>query len=219
MKHPAIAALSLIVPVWIASLAPAHAGTLAVTFDEPQLVDNDPLLQFYNGGFTFRGIGPGPALGVTFGLNARERTAPGLVGAYTPPGFMQLYSDTAREGEGISTVMNVTEGFVTSLTFSYAAIDSGGELQIFDGLDGTGNVLADILLPITSPQTGPGTFVPDAVSFAGIGASVVFIGGNKQLAIDDIVTTTAIPEPSAWFLLEIGVAVSAVARRSLRRTR
>ena len=26
----------------------------SITFDEPQLVDNDPLLQFYNGGTTFR---------------------------------------------------------------------------------------------------------------------------------------------------------------------
>jgi hypothetical protein len=219
MKHPATAAISLSVLVWIASLAPAQAGTITVTFDEPQLVDNDPLLQFYNGGFTFRGIGPGPAFGVTFGLNARVRTIDSLVGVYTPPGFMELYSDTAREGEGISTVMNVTEGFVTSLAFSYAAIDSAGEVQIFDGLNGTGNLLADVLLPITSPQTGPGTFVPDLVNFAGIGASVVFTGGNKQLAIDDIVFITAVPEPSAWTLLGIGAAVSAIACRSAKRTR
>jgi hypothetical protein len=115
--------------------------------------------------------------------------------------------------------MNVTEGFVTSLAFSYAAIDSAGELQIFDGLGGTGNLLADVLLPITSPQTGPGTFVPDSVSFAGIGASVVFTGGNKQLAIDDIVFITAVPEPSAWALLGIAAVVSAVACRSLRVAR
>ena len=219
MSRWAVVLLAIVLPACAPTICGVQAGTLAVTFDEPQLVDNDPLLEFYNGGTTFRGIGGGPDLGVSFGLNARVRTQDVLVGVYTGPGFMQLYSDTAREGEGISTRMNVSGGFVVSLDFSYAAIDSAGRLQIFDGLNGTGNLLADVLLPITSPQTGPGDFVPDSVVFAGVGRSVIFTGGNKQLAFDDFLTTSAVPEPSAWSLLGLGTALSAFVGLRQRKTK
>jgi len=69
----------------MSGLGQAQGGFIgSVTFDEPQLVDNDPLLQFYNGGTTYRGIGGGPDLGVSFSLNARVRTLDVLTGAYTP---------------------------------------------------------------------------------------------------------------------------------------
>jgi hypothetical protein len=213
-------AISAMLLVW----APRNAAagqTLSVTFDEPQLVSNDPLLQFYNGGDTFRGIGPGPNLGITFGLLAREFKSSSLVGTYTPPGFMELYSDQAREGEGISTHMDVSGGFVGTVNFDYAAIDAGGRLRVYSGLGGTGSVLADLMLPVTSPITGPGTFVADSVSFTGIGFSMVFDGGNKQLAFDDFSLISAVPEPPSWALLAIGgVICSAVLRAPrLARTR
>jgi hypothetical protein len=182
----------------------ARGGLISVTFDEPQLVDNDPLLTFYDGGMTFRGITGGPNLGITFSLNARERTkTSSLVGTFTPPGIMQLFSDTAREGEGISAKMTVAGGFVSSATFFYAAIDAVGEISVFSGPSGTGTKLADVILPVTSPLTGPGTFVAADVPFAGVAGSIVFGGGNKQFAVDDL-TLTSIPEPPTWSLLAIG---------------
>lgn len=184
-------------------LGEARAGLASITFDEPQLVDNDPLLQFYNGGTTFRGIGGGPNLGVSFTINARVRTVDSLVGDYTKPGFMELLSDTAREGEGISATMDATGGFMGGVQFSFATIDSEGRMRVYSGLDGTGSVLADMTLPITSPITGPGTFVADSLAFSGVAHSIVFDGGNKQLAIDDL-TTTLVPEPPSWCLLVIG---------------
>ncbi len=199
----------------------AAGPTLSVTFDEAQLVSNDPLLQYYNGGDTYLGIGPGPNLGVTFTLLAREFKSSSLVGTYTPPGFMELYSDQAREGEGISATMDVSGGFLGTVYFDYAAIDSAGRLRVFSGLDGTGSVLADMNLPVTSPITGPGTFVADSVSFSGIGHSIVFDGGNKQLAFDDFTLTSAVPEPPSWALLAIAGALSSVVLRAdrLLRTR
>jgi hypothetical protein len=137
-------------------------GPISVTFDEPQLVDNDPLLTFYDGGTTYRGIGGGPNLGITFTLNARVRTnTSGLIGTFTRPGIMELYSDPAREGEGIAATMNVNGGFSAGVLFSYAAIDADGEMKIYSGPDGTGTLLEGALLPITSPETGPGIFVAD----------------------------------------------------------
>src|SRR5205823_3944322 len=100
------------------------------------------LLLFYDGGTTFLGIGGGPDLGVEFSLNARVRTkTSGLTGAFTKPGIMELKSDTAREGEGISAIMDVEGGFVSRVAFSFATIDAVGDLRVFSGFDGTGTVL------------------------------------------------------------------------------
>lgn len=182
----------------------ASAGRIDLAFDQPALDNNDPIDNFYNGGFTYRGIGPGPNYGVSFDLNARVFTqTSGLIGTFTTPGIMELYSDTAREGEGISTVMNVAGGFITQVLFDYAAIDSAGSLQIYSGANGAGTLLTTLNLSVTSPVTGPGTFVADSVSFSGVAQSIVFSGGNKQLGIDDIQLTT-VPEPSSWLMLLSG---------------
>jgi len=200
--------------IWAWAQPPAWGGTISVTFDESQLVNNDPLLQFYNGGLTYRGIGPGPNLGVTFTMNARGFTnTSSLTGTFTQPGIMELYSDTAREGEGISATMDIAPGFTGKLLFDYAAIDAGGSLSIYDGLNGTGNVLASVDLPVTSPQTGPGVFVPDVAAFSGVAHSVVFNGGNKQLAFDDLTINSLAPEPPAFCLLLAGAVLLAAARR------
>jgi hypothetical protein len=184
------------------SLGPSARGaSVTVSFDEPQLVNNDPILTFYDGGSTYRGITGGPNYGVAFTINARVFTqTSGLTGTFTRPGIAELYSDTAREGEGIGFTMDVYPGFSSSLSFDYAAIDAAGELKVYSGLDGTGTLLTDVALPVTSPITGPGIFVADTVTFSGIAHSAVFDGGNKQLAIDDV-ALSLVPEPPSWHLL------------------
>jgi hypothetical protein len=201
----------------------ASSASITVSFDEPQLVNNDPILNFYNGGTTYRGIGGGPDYGIAFTLNARVFTqTSGLTGTFTPPGIAELYSDTAREGEGIAFTMDVYSGMSESLSFDFATIDAGGEMKFYSGLDGTGTLLQDVLLPVTSPITGPGVFVADSVSFPGVVHSIVFSGGNKQLAIDDL-TLTTVPEPSSWLLLVLGGLMSLAAPlarpRAARRRR
>ncbi len=196
----------------------ASGGTITVSFDEPQLVNNDPVLNFYNGGTTYRGIGGGPDDGISFTLNARVFTqTSGLTGTFTKPGIAELYSDTAREGEGIAFTMDVDPGMSGSLSFDFATIDAGGEVKFYSGLDGSGSLLADVSLPVTSPITGPGVFVPDSVSFPGVVHSIVFSGGNKQLAIDDL-SLVIIPEPSSWTLLVLGALMSLAAALARRRT-
>jgi hypothetical protein len=193
------------------------AGTISVTFDESQLAtdNNDPLLNFYNGGTTFRGIGPGPNLGVVFvDTNARLFTQ-AQTGTYTPPGYMVLFNDAAREGEGISTIMNINGGIMSTLFFDYATIDAPGSITIYSGLDGTGTALASKVLAVSSPFNGPGVFVADSLSFSGVGSSIVFKGGNKQLAIDGIVMTS-IPEPPTGYLLAVAIAIASLWTRFLR---
>jgi hypothetical protein len=209
-RHLALNAL-LIGATWAACAAHSRAGPVTVTFDEPQLVDNDPVLTFYDGGTTFKGIGGGPDLGIVFTLNARVRTV-ALTGTYTAPGWMQLFSDTVPQGAAISAQMTVAGGFVSSVSFDYAAIDAAGELKVFSGPNGSGTLLADLNLPVTSPITGPSVFVADVVNFSGVAQSITFNGGNKQLGFDDF-ALIQIPEPSAWSLLAIGVGCCALAQR------
>jgi hypothetical protein len=221
MRRLVLGALAMAALVALSQPA-VRAGTISVTFDEPQLAsdNDDPLLKFYNGGTTFRGVGPGPNLGVVFiDTNARLFTS-SQTGTYTPPGYMVLFSDTAREGEGISTIMNINGGIVSSVFFDYATIDAAGSITIYSGANGTGTALASEILPITSPSTGPGVFVADSLSFSGVGSSIVFFGGNKQLAVDDIIMSSFVPEPPAGYLLALGVgAIWSLSVRSSRKAK
>lgn len=195
----------------------ASAANITLTFDEAALKNdnNDPILNFYNGGKTYLGIGPGPNYGVSFvDDNARVFTQTSrLIGTFTKPGIMQLYSDTAREGQGISTTMNVSGGFAGTIAFDYAAIDSAGMIQIYSGLNGKGTLLSTVKLPVTSPVDGPGTFVSDSATFSGVAHSAVFSGGNKQLGIDDF-QFSSVPEPSSGLMLLSGVLLCSVAAHS-----
>jgi len=192
----ALAALGLAVGL-------AQGGTVNVTFDESQLVNNDQILQFYNGGTTFLGNGPGPNLGVSFTANALVLTQTGgLVGTFTKPGVMLLFNSNAVAGESISATMDAQGGIAGALYFDYAEIDTTGMLQIYSGLDGGGTLLTTFNLPVTSTGT-PGVFVANQVTFSGVAQSVVFTGGNQQLAFDDL-TWSPTPEPSTLGLLAIG---------------
>lgn len=109
--------------------------------------------------------------------------------------------------------LNSSVGLVNSLSFSYvsAFVDSNpASVRVYDGPDGTGNVLASQTLPLTpvgvgDPNGGDYDFGtgpnPVTVAFPGIARSVQFdatssnpIGGF--VGFDDI-NTTPIPEPSS----------------------
>lgn len=105
-------------------------------------------------------------------------------------------------GEGRSIVMNVAGGFRDRLSFRYAAPfeldkkrdpDGDGlhEVTIYDGPNGTGNVLATIDLARTADSTLPvGAYAltrdPIALGFAGIARSVTFGSQADKLLLDDI---------------------------------
>ena len=119
--------------------------------------------------------------------------------------------------------MNVAAGFDTGFSFNYVSVSQPGSVSVFDGLDGTGNLLATIRL---SPNAGncPGLggfcpFSPIGVAFAGTAKSVSFAGVANQIVFDDItfgaVTPGGVPEPAAWamMLAGFGLVGSAMRRR------
>jgi len=201
----------------------ADAGpVITLTFEGLQNFEG--VSDYYNGGLGSLGSGPGPEYGVTFAANALAYI-PGLqTGTVTPfPGdpspptvlLLAILGNAYGAGYPTSTTMDVTSGFVGALTFYYINIAPSVRatyVDIYSGLDGTGTLLAEQSLA-TTPEAFTG---PTMVSFSGTAYSVVFGGGNDQLALDNISFAAQVPEPSSWISLAVGIG-SACLMLSWRR--
>jgi hypothetical protein len=197
----------------------------AVILDFEGVGDNNQVLNFYNGG-------AGGNLGISFDNNARasvDKDAGGTGRFANEPS-----PSTVLDAAGTGTKMNVAGGFVDTLSFFYTAgtTNQTGSVKIYDGLDGTGNVLAFLDLPLTPTGSGDptggslggfNTFLPKSLSFSGIGRSVFFgITSNQpntanQVLFDDIslntTDSTAVPEP----FTVIGTLVGGTAAFRMRK--
>jgi hypothetical protein len=199
-----------------------------------------PILDYYDGGLSGgpSPAGPGPAFGVAFSPNALgvcRGNIPGCVsnfaGAPSPLGVLGFR-------EGSAATMTVPGGFTSGFSFFYTAIFAPGTIRVFDGLNGTGNVLATLDLPLTPSLRGsprcadyPDAFfcplVPIGVAFGGVARSVDFGGTADQIGFDNITLgavepgvvpgPTVTPEPTAYALVASGIAgIAGVAGRRRR---
>lgn len=173
---------------------------------------------FYNGGTSGDGT-TGTNYGVSFGSNALALCL-NTVGT--------ICSNTSRGGlgdpnsqlgglfflAGSETTMNVAAGFETGFSFFYSAINQGGSVQVFDGLDGTGNLLTTLNLSTTTSNCqGVGAFCPfvaAGVNFAGVARSVDWGGVANQIVFDDVTfgssTPGQTPVPGTLALVGLGLA-------------
>ena len=181
-----------------------------------------PIGNFYNGGG-----GPANNFGITFFGNALAiNSSAGNCGgggnfAQQPSGCGALFFLS-----GSQTGMNRTAGFQTGFSLFYTAVSQAGSVGVWSGLNGTGTLLATLLLP----TTGDGGNVPGCegtnfcpfravgIGFAGTAQSVVFAGVADQIAFDNItfgavVPEGVVPEPSTYALMLTGLAGLAAARR------
>jgi hypothetical protein len=231
-------AIALLVTAAVPAAARAQVTLIDFEFIQgPQ--SSQPIGDYYNGGFSGgpTPAGPGPNLGVTFSSNALgvcREDLPGcggnFAGAPTPRGILFFLG-------GSAATLNYDGGFTTGFSFFYTAINQPGFVRVFDGLNGTGSLLATIDLATTpsTPGTGPCAdnpggqfcpFVPIGVSFAGTARSIDFGGTINQIGFDNITFGSAVPcestgschsvvpEPSTYALLAAGLAgIAAVTRR------
>jgi hypothetical protein len=155
------------------------------------------VLNFYDGGFTSTGNGPGPNFGVTFSSNVRAGS--GHI-------FFVPQDPSCNPCFG---VMNVSGGFVSELSLLAAtsSVPFGPPavvVSIYDGLNGTGNLLAQ------TPAIAPGNILqPFSVTFNGIARSVT-LGGIAGFSTFDNITFTsaqaaAVPEPATTLLFAAGL--------------
>lgn len=193
-------------------LAPAQAAVIVLDFEG--LGNQEQILDFYNGGLGGSGSGPGPDFDLTFGSNALaiiDEDAGGtgnFGGEPSPDTIMFFLTGTA--------VLNVPNGFDTGFSFFYSAINSPGSVNVYDGLNATGNLLADLFLPLTPFNGAPdptgqfSPFVPIGVAFAGTAMSIDFGGTVNQIGFDNITFGSAtpgrVPEPGTFLVCAIGLA-------------
>jgi hypothetical protein len=179
----------------------AHAETITLTFEG--LANNEPVADYYNGGNGGFGTGPGPNYGVTFGSYALASIpSTPYPGDPSPPTVLLLSNSLAAPGSPATTTMDVQGGFSQFLAFYYIYIGSTtATVQVYSGLDGSGTLLGKETLP-----SGPAAFAPspNVIDFSGIAQSVVFAGGNGQLAFDNISFQNSVPEPESCAQLLIG---------------
>jgi hypothetical protein len=184
----------------------------------------EPIDNYYNGGLGGFGSGPGPNYGITFtpdSLAVISGSAPGGSGNFSGSPTMPTIAFFLT---GSGDTMDVPAGFDTGFSFYYSAVVYPGVVNVYDGLNGTGNLLASLDLPITpsggSPECTYGSYcpwVPIGVSFTGVAQSVVFAGTANYIGFDNItlgasVPTPGVPEPSSTALLGGGLAVLAFRR-------
>lgn len=212
--------MALVAVLALGALASAHAVPIVLTFEGLQ--DLERVDSFYNGGLGDSGSGPGPNYGITFGADslALIDTDAGGNGNFAnepSPNTIVFF----LSGPGV--IMNVPAGFTTGFSFFYSGIQPGS-VSVYDGLNGTGNLLATLNLSSTPPGPGDpnggsyGIWVPVGVSFAGVAKSVNFSGSANYIAFDNITLGAqtpggAIPEPSTIVLFLSGLGVAAAARR------
>jgi len=128
-----------------------------------------------------------------------------------------------------NAILNVPGGFDTGFSFFYTS-STAAAVTVYDGLNGTGNVLGTInlLAQYTQNCTGDPTggfcnFTPIGVAFAGIAMSIDFGGTANQTGYDNITFGSVtpgggVPEPAAWGMLIGGFGLAGAAMRT-RRTK
>lgn len=180
---------------------------------------------FYNGGTSSDGTS-GTNYGIEFTSNALAicLNTPGIACSNTSRGGLAPGSEKGALFflDGSETYMNVAAGFDTGFSFYYTAINYSSSVSVYDGLNGTGNLLATLALPTTASgcsstySAGFCPFVASGIAFAGTAKSVSFAGVANQVVFDDVTfgsVTPGVPEPSTYAMFGIGLAGLALARR------
>lgn len=183
---------------------------------------------FYNGGTSSIGTS-GTDYGISFGGNALliclnstsvtcSNTSRGGVG-----------DPSSREGSlfflnGSETFLNYSAGFTTGFSFNYVSSVTGS-VGVYDGLNGTGNLLASVnLVPnLVGCPSYNASFCPfgaAGVTFTGTARSIGFGGVANQIVFDDITFGSAtpglVPEPASWAMLIAGFGLTGAAMRRRR---
>ena len=191
------------------------------------------ILDFYNGGTSSDGT-TGNNYGVSFSSNALAicLNTPGVTCSNTSRGGFAPGSEFGGLFflEGDETILNYGAGFTTGFSFVYAQPNTqGGQVRVYDGLDGTGNLLGSISLGRTSSTCGgeynAGYCPFDAVGvgFGGTARSIVFAGVANYVVFDDITFGSVtpgepggIPEPATWAMMIMGFGLVGYSARRRR---
>jgi hypothetical protein len=166
-----------------ALIAAPSANAAIITLDFEGVGNSNPIGNFYNGGL---GVNYGVEfVGNALGIVAGEAGGGGnFTNAPSMPTILFWL-------DGPSTIMNVAAGF------------TDGSIGIYDGLNGTGNLLATLNLTALGSQAGGiyDTWSLAGTSFAGTAYSAVFAGTANYIGFDNVTFGSNIPAPGSLALL------------------
>lgn len=168
-----------------------------IVLDFEGLNNLESVNNFYNGGTGGNGSGPGQDFGIAFNASSlalidQDAGGSGNIGGEPSPDTVLVFLEN-------TVIMNVPAGFTTGFSFFYSAVSFPGAVRVYDGLDGTGNLLTQLVLPLTPFNGAPdptgqfSPFVPIGVSFTGVARSVQFGDIANRIVYDDITIGSAIP--------------------------
>jgi hypothetical protein len=231
LKSAFLATTMIVSAAVLATGKPAHADVIVLDFENINATypSGFAFIQgYYNGGTSSDGTS-GTNFGIEFTSNAQAicLNTPGVSCSNTSRGGLAPGSE---EGalfflSGAETFMNVAAGFDTGFSFFYTAINDPASISVYDGLNGTGTLLATLNLPTTPSACGPEfsagfcPFVASGIGFVGTARSVAFAGVANQVVFDDvtfgsITPGNPVPVPGALPLFVSGLAaVGLLARR------
>lgn len=177
-----------ILSFFLFTVAVAHAAPFVGSISFQGLIDGEDVGDFYQSeGITFTGF-----------------TA--VAGHYYTCFNTQM---TCSANVSYGAVMDVQPGFQNGLSF-YFNQGGSGKVLLYDGLDGTGNLLADVTLWQATSEWEPFGFF-----FNGLAKSAVF-NGKMEVAVVTMGGGMVVPEPGTVALLLSGLATLAGFKRRRR---
>lgn len=207
----------LVVAAALSLTLPAFADVVFLTFEG--IGNQVPVGDYYNGG-------GGPNYGVSFSPDTlaiidEDAGGTGNIANEPSPSTVMFFLNANN------AILTFAAGFTEGFSFYYSSSEAAS-VTVYDGLNGTGNVLGTLGLDAQYDDNCSGdpngaycNWTAVGVAFAGTAKSIDFGGTANRVAFDNITfgsDVPVIPEPSTYALMALGLAGIGLATRRRRST-